>query len=209
LKKSTLKIDLESIQTDKRVLGRALSIIENEDAAASPWYESLYKSTGKARIWGFTGAPGAGKSSLINVLIKEIRKNLNLSVAILAIDPSSPYTGGAILGDRTRMYESGNDEKVFIRSSASRGKLGGLSSKTPEMIHILDAAGFDIIIVETVGVGQGELDIMRIADVITVVLSPHNGDSLQTLKAGIIEVADIFALNKSDLSAFINIKCLT
>ncbi|HMO18943.1 MAG TPA: methylmalonyl Co-A mutase-associated GTPase MeaB [Oligoflexia bacterium] len=183
---------------ERRAIARALTIIENDLESSKELGSSLFASGGSAKILGITGAPGAGKSTLIDSLIEELLKD-NLKVAVLAIDPSSPFSGGALLGDRARMLSSALEEKIFIRSAASRGQLGGLSPRTPELIHVLDAAGFHIIIVETVGVGQAELDIMRCADVVTVVLSPHTGDSLQALKAGIIEIADIFALNKADL----------
>jgi len=188
---------LTLISKNRRALAKALSEVEN--ALSCPtWYEEIYKNSGHAKIIGITGAPGAGKSSLINLLAKEFRTK-SMRVAILAIDPSSPFSGGAILGDRTRMVLSAEDEGVFIRSSASRGRLGGLSPKTFEMIHVLDAAKFDIIIVETVGVGQAEMDIMKCAHLVALVLSPHTGDGMQALKAGILEIADLFILNKSDL----------
>lgn len=184
---------------NKRVLAKALSEIENSDRCMPPsWYEEVYKLNSRSSIIGITGAPGAGKSSLINHLISEFR-SANKTVAVLAVDPSSPFSGGAILGDRTRMIISAEDKGVFVRSVASRGKLGGLSPRTFEMIHVLKAAGFDVIIIETVGVGQAEMDIMRCADLVSLVLSPHTGDSLQALKAGILEIADLYVLNKSDL----------
>lgn len=184
---------------NRRELAKALSSAENNNFPNDKWYEEIYHQSGHAKIIGITGAPGAGKSSLINLLIKEFRSK-SMRVAVLAIDPSSPFSGGAILGDRTRMILSAEDTSVFIRSSASRGKLGGLSPRTPEMIHILDADKFDIIIIETVGVGQGELDIMKCAHVVGLVLSPHTGDGMQALKAGILEIADLYILNKSDLT---------
>lgn len=183
---------------NRRELAKALSRVENSVFTDESWYEEIYQNTGHAKIIGITGAPGAGKSSLINLLIKEFSSK-SMRVAVLAIDPSSPFSGGAILGDRTRMILSAEDESVFIRSSASRGKLGGLSPRTPEMIHVLDADQFDIIIIETVGVGQGELDVMKCAHIVTLVLSPHTGDGMQALKAGILEIADIYVLNKADL----------
>lgn len=195
---------IESVlKAERRAIARCLSIVENnlseKDAPLSETItSSLFPLGGKAKIFGITGAPGAGKSTLIDSLISSFLE-AGLRIAILAIDPSSPFSGGALLGDRARMYSDALNDRLFIRSSASRGQLGGLSPRTPELLHILDAAGFDIIIVETVGVGQAELDIMKCSDIVTVVMSPHTGDSLQALKAGIIEIADIFALNKSDL----------
>ena len=190
---------LTSISNNRRALAKALSEIENSNFNTPKWYEEVFKNTGHAKIIGVTGAPGAGKSSIINLLAKEFRSK-SMRVAILAIDPSSPFSGGAILGDRTRMVLSADDEGVFIRSSASRGRLGGLSPKTIEMIHVLDAAKYDVIIVETVGVGQAEMDIMKCAHLVALVLSPHTGDGMQALKAGILEIADIYILNKSDLT---------
>ncbi len=189
---------LTQISKNRRALAKALSEVENSEESTPKWYETIYKNCGKAKIIGITGAPGAGKSSLINLLIKEFL-NKSLRVAVLAIDPSSPYSGGAILGDRTRMILSAEDNNVFIRSSASRGRLGGLSPKTLEMVHVLDAANYDVIIIETVGVGQAEMDIMKCAHLVALVLSPHTGDGMQALKAGILEIADIFILNKADL----------
>lgn len=182
----------------RRAIARSLSIIENDLPLGDELMDAIFSLGGKSKIFGITGAPGAGKSTLIDTLIQSFLKD-KLRVAVLAIDPSSPFTGGALLGDRARMFSSGMEDRAFIRSSASRGQLGGLSPRTPELIHVLDAAQFDIIIVETVGVGQAELDIMKCADIVTLVMSPHTGDSLQALKAGIIEIADIFALNKADL----------
>ena len=186
------------IQQKRVSISRALTIVENDLSNSSELLQELIPYGGKSKIFGITGAPGAGKSSLINNLISNLIKD-NYSIAVLAVDPSSPFSGGAILGDRARMYSSALEEKIYIRSTASRGQLGGLSPRTPEMLNVLDAAGFDIIIIETVGVGQAELDIMKCADLVTLVLSTHTGDALQAIKAGIIEIADIFALNKADL----------
>jgi LAO/AO transport system kinase len=196
---STLKKLIQGILSkERRSIAQALSIIENDSPEAATLLDQIGPLGGKSKIFGITGPPGAGKSTLINSLIESFVSD-SLRVAILAIDPSSPFSGGAILGDRARMYSSGMNENIFIRSCASRGQLGGLSPRTPELLYILEAAGFDIIIIETIGVGQAELDIMKCANLVTLVLSPHAGDSLQALKAGIIEIADIFALNKADL----------
>jgi LAO/AO transport system kinase len=159
--------------------------------------QSLYKHTGHAYRIGVTGPPGAGKSTITNKLAKHYRRK-NLKVGIIAVDPTSPFTGGALLGDRVRMTDVELDSEVFIRSMASRGSLGGLSKKAKEAADILDAAGFDIIILETVGVGQSELDIAGAADTTIVVLVPESGDGIQAMKAGLMEIADFFVLNKAD-----------
>ncbi|WP_141705326.1 methylmalonyl Co-A mutase-associated GTPase MeaB [Vulcanibacillus modesticaldus] len=186
------------LQGDKRSAAKAISIVENNSREKNQLLNLIYQHTGKAKVIGITGSPGAGKSTLVDGLIQEIRKN-GLSVGVIAVDPSSPFSGGALLGDRVRMQRHANDPEVFIRSMGNRGTLGGLSRATNETIKILDAMGKDIIIVETVGVGQSELDIINIADSITVVLNPGSGDSVQAFKAGIMEIADIFVINKSDL----------
>jgi LAO/AO transport system kinase len=160
--------------------------------------KGIFPYTGNARLVGITGAPGAGKSSLVDGLIRLLR-NRGKKVAIVAVDPTSPFTGGAILGDRVRMQEHATDYGVFIRSMGTRGSLGGLSRNTKDVIHLIDAAGFDVILVETVGVGQSELDIMHIADTTMVVLTPGAGDTVQAFKAGIMEIADLFVINKADL----------
>jgi LAO/AO transport system kinase len=171
--------------------------VENEDERSSDVLKEIYPHTGKAQRIGITGPPGAGKSTITNKLAAAYRKQ-NLKVGIIAVDPTSPFTGGALLGDRVRMTDVELDSGVFIRSMASRGSLGGLSKKAIEAADILDAAGFDIILMETVGVGQSELDIAEAADTTIVVLVPESGDSIQAMKAGLMEIADFFVLNKSD-----------
>ncbi len=157
----------------------------------------LFPQTGRAKIYGITGAPGAGKSTLVSVMTGELRAR-GLRVGIIAVDPSSPYTGGAILGDRIRMQSHHTDEQVFIRSMAARGAMGGLAPATLDMALLMDAAGMDAVLVETVGGGQDEVDVARLADVTLVVLTPGMGDDVQAIKAGILEIADVFVINKAD-----------
>jgi len=181
-----------------RSLARVISLVENEMPDKDEILRKLYQHTGRGYILGFTGSPGAGKSSLVDSIIREIRKR-NQTVGVIAVDPSSPFSGGAFLGDRIRMNEHALDEGVFVRSMATRGSLGGLAKTTKEVVKVMDAFGIDWIIIETVGVGQSELDIMYIADTTVVVLTPGAGDSIQSMKAGIMEIADVFAINKCDM----------
>jgi len=172
-------------------------MIENRAPGWSDLLKALFPHTGRARVIGLTGAPGAGKSTLVDQLARLYRKE-NRTVGIVAVDPTSPYTGGAILGDRIRMQEHFSDPGIYIRSMATRGSLGGLARTTADVTSVLDASGRDLILIETVGVGQDEVDIVRLADVTVVILVPGMGDDVQTIKAGIMEIADIFVINKSD-----------
>ena len=172
-------------------------MVENHAPGWSDLLKSLFAHTGKARIIGMTGPPGAGKSTLVDQLAKHYRKQ-NRTVGIIAVDPTSPYTGGAILGDRIRMQDHFSDSGIYIRSMATRGSLGGLARTTADVATVLDASGRDLIMIETVGVGQDEIDIVRLADITVVILVPGMGDDVQTIKAGIMEIADIFVINKSD-----------
>ena len=178
-------------------LARLISKVENRDEDLANIMHRLYPHTGKAQVWGLTGPPGAGKSTLVDRLTVHLRQQ-GKRVAVVAVDPSSPFSGGAILGDRIRMQQHSGDDGVFIRSLASRGKHGGLSHATKEVVLVLDSAGFDVVLVETAGVGQTELDILRLAQTVVVVLVPESGDSIQVMKAGLMEIADVFAVNKSD-----------
>lgn len=182
---------------DARAVARAISLVEDETPAGAELIRSVYSRTGRAYIVGVTGPPGAGKSTLVDRLIGEIR-GAGLGVGVIAVDPTSPFTGGAVLGDRVRMGAHAGDAGVFIRSMATRGHLGGLSRATSDAALVLDAAGKDIVIIETVGVGQDEVDVIRTADISIVVLVPGTGDEVQALKAGIMEIADIFVVNKAD-----------
>ena len=182
---------------DIRAIARTISAIEDGAANTTKLLQQLFPLTGNATVLGITGAPGAGKSTLVDQLAREYRK-ADKQVGIVAVDPTSPYTGGAILGDRIRMQSHHADPGIFIRSMATRGFLGGLARTTADACTVLDAAGRDVILIETVGVGQDEVDIVRLADVTVVVLVPGMGDDVQTIKAGIMEIADIFVINKSD-----------
>jgi len=187
------------VDGDLRALARAATWIENRSPEAEPLLRELFPHTGQALIIGVTGPPGAGKSTLCDQCARLIRKE-GKTVGVIAVDPSSPYSGGAVLGDRIRMQDHYSDPGVFIRSMATRGCLGGLARATTEMTMLLDAAGRDVVLVETVGVGQDEVEIARLAHVTLVVLTPGAGDDVQTLKAGIMEIAQVFVINKSDLA---------
>jgi GTPase len=182
---------------DKRALARAISLVENGDPAGADLVAELYPRTGSARIVGFTGPPGVGKSTLIGALVTELRDRRRRT-AVLSIDPSSPFTRGALLGDRIRLSEHFLDDGVFIRSMASRGALGGLAEAALQAALVMDAAGFDEVLLETVGVGQAEIDVVDHADTVVLVLMPGSGDSVQALKAGIMEIPDVIAINKMD-----------
>ncbi len=183
--------------SNKRLTSRLISKVEEGNSNSIDILKKIHPKTGKAYRIGLTGPPGAGKSTLTNQLTKLYRKQ-NKTVGIIAVDPTSPFSGGALLGDRIRMNEIGSDPGVFIRSMATRGSLGGLSRKSIDAADVLDAAGYDFIIFETVGVGQSELDIAQTADTTIVTLVPESGDSIQAMKAGLMEIADFFVLNKSD-----------
>jgi LAO/AO transport system kinase len=182
-----------------RAVARGISLVEEGHPLADALLREVFSETGRATVIGLTGPPGAGKSSLADRLVASYRRHGN-RVGVVAVDPSSAYSGGAILGDRVRMQRHATDDGVFIRSMATRGHLGGLSRTTNDAVDLLDAAGFDPVLVETVGVGQDEVDVVRTADVVAVVLVPGMGDDIQAIKAGILEIADLFVINKADLA---------
>src|SRR5438105_10955711 len=185
------------IRGQYRALAQAVSLVEREDPAAERLLAEIYSSTGRARIIGITGSPGAGKSTLVAALAKHYRAR-KMRVGIIAVDPTLPFTGGAILGDRIRMADLYTDRGVFIRAMATRGLLGGLARATNDLVDLLDAGGFDIVLVETVGVGQDEVEVIRTVQTNMVVLVPGMGDDIQAIKAGIMEIGDIFVVNKAD-----------
>jgi LAO/AO transport system kinase len=195
-------MDVDAIVTgvlarEPRAIARAISLVEDGDDGLPALSAGVFPHTGSAATIGLTGAPGVGKSTIATALVRTARAN-DRRVAVLAIDPTSPYTGGALLGDRVRMQEHATDPDVFIRSMATRGHLGGMALAAPEAVRILDAAGFDLVIIETVGVGQAEIDVAAATDTTLVVLAPGLGDAIQMAKAGILEVADVFVVNKAD-----------
>src|SRR6266567_1073741 len=182
---------------DRRALARMVTLVENEVPVARRYLAELHQYAGKAQIVGVTGAPGAGKSTLVTHLVRELRRREH-KVGVIAVDPTSPFTGGAILGDRIRMMELSGDPNVFIRSMASRGSLGGLAAATRDVVRAMDAAGYDPIVIETVGTGQAEVEVMRAAQTVLVVSAPGMGDEVQAIKAGILEIADVFVVSKAD-----------
>ncbi|WP_297467691.1 methylmalonyl Co-A mutase-associated GTPase MeaB [Thermococcus sp.] len=186
-----------ALSGDKKAIARLITLVENDEDKAREIIRKIYPHTGRAYVVGITGPPGSGKSTLLDKLIK-LARNEGHKVGVIAIDPTSPFTGGALLGDRLRMQRHSTDPGVFIRSMATRGSLGGLAKATNDAIKVLDASGYDLIFVETVGVGQIEVDIVKTADTVVLVTVPGLGDEVQAIKAGLMEVADIFAINKAD-----------
>lgn len=198
-----MKTDVQQLSKDvlaggKRALARAITVVENGGPEATQLVKSLFQHTGKAHLIGITGSPGVGKSTLVDALITQAR-DAGLKVAVLAIDPSSPFTGGAILGDRIRMQGHTLDNNVFIRSMANQGHAGGVALATYDAVRMLEASGYDVVFIETVGVGQSELAIAQTADTTILVLMPGSGDDIQAIKSGIMEIGDIFVVNKGDL----------
>ena len=191
------KLVAKALEGDHRSIARLISLVESESPQAEHIMRKIYPHSGKAHIIGLTGSPGAGKSTLADKIIAHF-KELGKKIGVIAVDPSSPFTGGAILGDRLRMQQHAVDPDIFIRSMGTRGSLGGLSRSTQEAALILDACGKDIVIIETVGVGQSEVDIVKIADTVGLILVPGMGDDIQVMKAGIMEIADVFIVNKAD-----------
>lgn len=194
-------------EKDIRALARAITMIENDHPEKLPLMSDIFSLQKHAQYIGITGSPGAGKSSLVNRLITEIRSE-GKTVAVIAVDPTSPFSGGALLGDRVRMDRHFTDEGVYIRSMATRGSLGGLARATKDVIRVCDAYGFDVILVETVGVGQSELDIMKVVDTTALVMTPNSGDIMQIFKAGIMEIADLFVINKADLDGVAKLRAM-
>jgi LAO/AO transport system kinase len=186
------------LEGNRLALARLLTQVENNSSEGRAALAELFPHTGKAHLLGITGAPGTGKSSLVNQLALHYRRSANKKVAIVAVDPSSPFTGGAVLGDRVRMRDLAGDEGVFIRSMASRGSLGGIAQTTAALVQVFDAAGYEMILIETVGAGQSEVDVARLAHTTIVVEAPGLGDEIQAIKAGILEIADVLVINKAD-----------
>ncbi len=186
------------LEGNRLALARLLTQVENDSPEGRSALAELFPHTGKAHLIGITGAPGTGKSSLVNQLALHYRKSTDQKVAIVAVDPSSPFTGGAVLGDRVRMRDLSGDSGIFIRSMASRGSLGGIAQKTAALVQVFDAAGYEIILIETVGAGQSEVDVARLAHTTVVVEAPGLGDEIQAIKAGILEIADVLVINKAD-----------
>jgi LAO/AO transport system kinase len=192
-----MNIEQQVLRGCKRSIAKIITMVEEQSSEATGILSNIYEHTGKAKIIGITGPPGSGKSSIVNQLTRLLRSK-NKKVGIIAVDPTSPFTGGALLGDRVRMQELTLDEGVFIRSMGSRGALGGLSRASYDAAKVMDAAGMDYVLIETVGVGQSEVDIVKLADIVVLVLIPGMGDDIQAIKAGIMEIGDIFVVNKAD-----------
>jgi len=193
------------LKGDVRAIARAISWIENNRPEKEHLIDALFPHCGNAQVWGITGPPGAGKSTLLDKII-EIERRKQKKIAVIAVDPSSPFSGGAILGDRLRMQSHATDEGVFIRSMASRGHLGGVAQATSGAIKVLDAAGFDLIAIETIGVGQTEIEVVGLSDIVLLVLVPGLGDEIQAMKAGVMEIGDIFIVNKKDRDGALKLK---